>query len=653
MYERKPEGENISELPQRMALESMDVAEEKRQQLKQLFPEVFNEDKVDFEQLQRVLGESIDTGKERYGLTWPGKADCMKVIQEPSRATLKPCRDESVNFDNTENLFIEGDNLEVLKLLQKSYFGKVKMIYIDPPYNTGKEFIYPDNYQETIETYMAYAGLVDDKGKKFSTNATTEGRFHSKWLNMMYPRLYLAKNLLREDGVIFISIDDNEVENLQRMCDEIFGEENLLARCIWKNKTGGGARTKGWIGLHEYILCYAKNSNAIEDITVTYSEKTASMYNKKDEHYSVRGPYATWPLDTTSMADRPNLRFPILHKGKEIWPAKQWLWSRERVINAQKNNMLEFNEQSNGSYKVRFKGYLKDENGKIRRGKPLSVFDGPYTQEGSKNFQEFIDKDVFPFPKPTRLISSLLDVSTSESSSIENEIILDFFSGSATTAQAVMEQNQSSKSRRKFILVQLPELCDKDTAAYKKGFKRISDIGKERIRRASVKIAKEANKADHLDLGFRVYKLNKSHFSQWQSEVEPGNVEQLQANLELHSNHISEEVDQEALLYELLLKSGYKLTESIIKKEFAGQTAFSIANDALLICLEDHFRLETLEAILLKDPSRIIVKDSAFNGNDQLKVNAVQTVEAHNRKNNRSTTKKDSDSEYQTVFLVV
>ncbi|MCW7556026.1 site-specific DNA-methyltransferase [Endozoicomonas gorgoniicola] len=259
MLERNPNINDEMEMPPRMALESMDIAEEKRQQLKQLFPEVFNEDKVDFEQLQRVLGESIDTGRERYGLTWPGKADCMKVIQEPSRATLKPCREESVNFDNTENLFIEGDNLEVLKLLQKSYFGKVKMIYIDPPYNTGKEFIYPDNYQETIETYMAYAGLVDDEGRKFSTNATTEGRFHSKWLNMMYPRLYLAKNLLREDGVIFISIDDNEVENLRRICNEIFGEENFISQLVWEKKKKGAFLSGAATNIKEYVLVCSKN----------------------------------------------------------------------------------------------------------------------------------------------------------------------------------------------------------------------------------------------------------------------------------------------------------------------------------------------------------------------------------------------------------
>ena len=261
MLDHNP-GINEDIMPSRMPLESMDVAEEKRQQLKQLFPEVFNEDKVDFEQLQRVLGESIDTGKERYGLTWPGKADCMKVIQEPSRATLKPCREESVNFDNTENLFIEGDNLEVLKLLQKSYFGKVKMIYIDPPYNTGKEFIYPDNYQETIETYMAYAGLVDDEGKKFSTNATTEGRFHSKWLNMMYPRLYMAKNLLREDGVILVSIDDAEFTRLREIMDSIFGEENFAGSIIWQ----GGRKndSKRLSVVHDYILVYAKNEGLLK-----------------------------------------------------------------------------------------------------------------------------------------------------------------------------------------------------------------------------------------------------------------------------------------------------------------------------------------------------------------------------------------------------
>ena len=334
MLERKPNINDDIEMPPRMALESMDVAEEKRQQLKHLlykeFPEVFNEDKVDFERLQRVLGESIDTGKERYGLTWPGKADCMKVIQEPSRATLKPCREESVNFDDTENLFIEGDNLEVLKLLQKSYFGKVKMIYIDPPYNTGKEFIYPDNYQETIETYMAYAGLVDDEGKKFSTNATTEGRFHSKWLNMMYPRLYLAKNLLREDGVIFVSIDENEVQNLTKICDEIFGEENHLGSFIWRRRQNADNRNQTNVSIdHEYVLLYARSQKA----TLQGVQIDTSKYKNPDN--DSRGDWAS--IDLSGLANRtqrPNLHYDIIDPDTGIAypPNPNRGWSKSKPV---------------------------------------------------------------------------------------------------------------------------------------------------------------------------------------------------------------------------------------------------------------------------------------------------------------------------------
>jgi len=328
----------MNDKPIKLTGASLDIAAENRAQLKQLFPAVFTEtrndkgeltESIDFEKLKAELGTFTDlfeSRRERYGMEWPGKKEAMHLIQT-------------------------------------SYYGKVKMIYIDPPYNTGKEFIYPYNYSESLETYLEYAGLIDGEGKRFSTNTANEGRFHTKWLNMMYPRLYLARNLLRDDGMIFISIDDCEVSNLRKMCDEIFGEENFFAEMVWKNKTGGGAKSKGWIGLHEYILCYAKNIDSIADVSIPYSEKTAAMYNKKDEHYPIRGPYATWPLDTTSMDDRPNLRFPIIYEGEKIWPLKQWLWSQDRVIDAQKNDMLEFNRQNDGSYKVRFKGYLKDEKG--------------------------------------------------------------------------------------------------------------------------------------------------------------------------------------------------------------------------------------------------------------------------------------------------
>ncbi len=394
---------------------SLDIAQDKINKLKQIFPEAFAESKIDFDRLKESLGESIETNGERYGLSWAGKSDCFRHIQESTTATLLPVKKESSDFDNTENIFIEGDNLQVLKVMQKSYYGKIKMIYIDPPFNTGSDsFIYPDRFSESQDEYLKRIGDKDIEGNLikdgfFRKNTKDTGHFHSNWLLMMYPRLFLARNLLRQDGVIFVSIDDNEVHNLKMVMNEVFGEDNYLAQITWKKKTGAGAKTRGFITLHEYVLCYFKNIDEATDIEIPYSEKTQSMYNKKDEYFDERGPYSTWPLDTTSMAERKNLRFPIIHKGIEIWPEKQWLWSEERVLEAQKKNMLIFNEQENGSYKVRFKGYLYDEDGSMRKGKPLSIFDGPYTQEGSKDFSLFFDKAVFPFPKPVDFIKQIIN----------------------------------------------------------------------------------------------------------------------------------------------------------------------------------------------------------------------------------------------------
>ena len=635
--------EEIEKLP----LTSMDLKEHQLLKLKELFPEVFTEGtKVDWEKLKLTLGEDVDVGKERFGMNWAGKADCYKTIQQPSIATLVPAREESVDFDTTENLFIEGDNLEVLKLLQKSYLGKIKIISIDPPYNTGNDFIYPDNYSENLDTYLKYTGQVDSEGKKFAANTETDGRFHSKWMNMMYPRLFLAKNLLREDGLIFINIDDNEIHNLRSICNEIFGEENLLQQIIWKNKTGGGAKTKGWIELHEYILCYAKNISNIIDVNIPYSEKTAAMYNKKDENFDVRGAYATWPLDTTSMGDRPNLKFPITHNGIEIWPEKQWLWSKERVLDAQKSNMLLFNKQSDGTYKVRFKGYIKDENGIMRRGKPLSILEGPYTQEGSKDFEQHLPKSLFPFPKPVNLLIDLFSIKTEDAPDIQNEIILDFFAGSGSTGEAILDSNQKNNLNKKFILVQLPELCDENSEAFKAGYRTIADISKERIRKVIQKIkderkekesqknktlfASEVNERNNIfDLGFKVFKLSPSNFKVWDSSLQK-EPEAIQTALEIHTEHISQEATQEAILFELLLKSGFPLTTPIEQLTIEGKNVFSIAEGLLLICLEDELTHELLKGIAELKPSRVICLDKSFKGDnaDALKTNAVQIMKS-------------------------
>ncbi len=622
---------------------TLDIAEQRRRELKQLFPSAFTETynaqgelvhAVDYERLKAELGafsEFYEGKKERYGMDWPGKRHCLKLIQTPSRATLKPCREESVDFDTTKNLFIEGDNLEVLKLLQKSYYGKVKMIYIDPPYNTGNEFIYPDNYAESLDTYLAYAGLKDDEGKKFSTNTANEGRFHSKWLNMMYPRLYLARNLLREDGVIFISIDDNEVENLRRMCDEIFGEENFVSQLCWKKSYGGGSKTRWVVGLHEYILVYSKNKESIERIELPPRQDVMKYYKYQDDKYELRGPYRRQPLATNSMDDRENLKFPITYKGEEIWPEKQWQWSKDRVESAIKNDEIVFTKRGD-KWTVDYKQYLKNEAGEIRGAKPFSVLDGPYTQVGTSEIEEYFGNGkIFNFPKPTSLIQSLIDYCGS------GGIVIDFFAGSSATAEACFKKNFINRTTFNFLVVQLPELCDSNSEAYQSGYKTIADLSKERIRRAGAKIRSELDGQldlegnQDIDLGFKVLKLDQSNIKQWQAPAKEIDDTQLKEQLALQVEHIDAAATQEDILYELLIKAGIMPTERIETIDLANYKVFSIADGELLICLEENITRELINAVLARKPTRFICLDRAFHGNDQLKANAVASFAAHNQ----------------------
>ena len=623
---------------------TLDIAADNRARLKELFPSVFTEtvsdggelvESVDFAKLQAELGtftEVFENRRERYGMDWPGKKDALRLIQTPSQATLKPCREESVNFDATEHLFIEGDNLEVLKLLQKSYYGKIKMIYIDPPYNTGKEFIYPDNYTEDLQTYLEYAGLADSSGKKFSTNTANEGRFHTKWLNMMYPRLYLARNLLRDDGVIFISIDDNEVTNLRKLCDEVFGEENFLVSMIWKKKYGGGAKTNYYVGLHEYVLCYTKKLSSIENIEIPYDENIIAKYYKyRDDRLELRGPYRLQPLATNSNDERPNLRYPINYNGEEIWPEKQWQWSRERTELAQSKDELVISENK-GKKSVNFKQYLRDESGEMRANKPFSIIDGIYTQHGTNEVLEiFGDGQIFSFPKPSSLIKEI-----SQPFLKSGDIILDFFAGSATTAHAVLDLNKQDGGNRKFILVQLPEPCGEDSEAFKAGYRTIADIGKERIRRVIQKLnAEQEGKLDlegdaEQDRGFRVLKLDQSNFKPWRPIDASASVAEIEQQLFAHVDHLEADATPEDLLFEILLKAGFVPTAKAEQRLLADIPVFSVAEGALLICLAEGVSKELIDAVVEENPQQFICLDAAFGGNDQLKSNAVQTFKAHN-----------------------
>lgn len=432
-------------------IESLSLNLEKNNidKIKELFPEAVEEGKINFDMLRAMLGDEVDDSKEKYQFTWNGKSKAIKLAQTPSSATLRPCKDKSKNWDTTENIYIEGDNLEVLKQLQKTYYGKIKMIYIDPPYNTGNDFVYNDSFSNSLDNYK------EQTNQSSSSNPESNGRFHTDWLNMMYPRLILAKNLLSNDGLIFISIGQGEQVNLEKICNEIFGESNHITTFVWKNKYGPGAFTKGVASLHEYVLCYGKKFP--DNIETDLSEDEAKKYKLMDDKFSSRGGYITQPLATKSKGDRPNLVYPLVHNGIEIWPDKQWIWEKKRLYKAYENDELVINE-NNGKYSVRFKQYLKDENGVMRKGKPLSLLTMCFNQDGTKEVQKELGNGIFDFPKPTALIKYLISLIIN--SETDNDYyVLDFFSGSGSTADAIMQLNNKDNGKRKFIMVQIPENC--------------------------------------------------------------------------------------------------------------------------------------------------------------------------------------------------
>ncbi len=672
--------------PEKMPLVSMDVAAEKLERLKSLFPEAFKEGNVDFDQLKRSLGEWVDAGKERFGLNWPGKADCMKIIQQPSVATLRPLRDESIAFDTTGNIYIEGDNLEVLKLLQKSYFGKVKMIYIDPPYNTGKEFIYPDKYQEGLNTYLAYTGQIDDEGKKFSTNSDTSGRYHSNWLTMMYPRLYLARNLLDETGYICISIGEDEVANLRELGNEVFGEENFI-NCVSvfsKVSAGasGGGEDKRLKKNVEYILIFAKNLESMNDVSHMYS--TRPLISVIEE---MRNAGESWKY-TSILIDKGKRTFFKEIKdgdGNPIQIFKCAGVKRSTIKQVMKNEGL----SEKAAYDKYFESIFSDTNaqtsirtrvmdavGNLADEEMLEVEYTPRTgkDKGKKVVHGYVSNTVrrviwlsdvsergngeilkrdkvgtlwddfdynnlgkeggVPFPngkKPIKLIQRCLQISKET-----DGIVLDFFGGSASTGHAVLQQNIEDNGSRKFILVQLPENIDPSDDSQEavlefckenKVKPVISALGRERLSRV-IKGLESApdllsNKKFIDGLGFRSYALSSSNFKVWD-----GSPDGVEMQLALHVDHIAPKSSQEDILYELLMKAGFPLTTRVEKVKLAGKQIFSIEEGALLICLENEITDELIDALVDANPVQVICLDAAFKGNDQLKTNAVQTFKS-------------------------
>jgi len=628
----------MTDQPERLDLRSHDIAAEKVAELLSLFPEIRTEGgKLDFERLRLVLGEAVDVGKERYGLTWPGKADCFKTIQAPSFGTLRPCPEESVNFDTTENLIVEGDNLEVLKLLQKSYLGKVKLIYIDPPYNTGNDFIYPDNFSESLQTYLEYTGQVDADGRKFGTNTDADGRFHSKWLNMMYPRLYLARSLLREDGVIFVSIDDNEVDSLKALLKEIFGEENFIAQIVVQTNPRGRTLDRFLAKTFEYVIVFARDSG-IESISqVPKDAEALAEYSETDEFGRYRELELRNRNPVFNRSNRPNLWFPIyvdpatghvsLKRSEtfvqEALPRNSegvdgcWTWSRKKV--EEDISLLIGRQVSSGAWRIFRKDYLPSD-GATTKEKSLWLDKGMNHENGKEELGRLFGVTPFDFPKSSAFIQKVARLATSADT---GDIILDFFAGAGTTAHAVLNLNKQDGGNRKFILVQLPEPTGRTD------YPTIAEITKERVRRVIQKLNDEdAGKLDldgrsKQDRGFRVFKLAESNFKPWNAEA-PRDAASLARQLELHVDHIRDGRTAVDLLYEILLKSGFPLTTPVAALTLAGKTVHSLADGALFICLERALTLEVIRAMAEKKPERVVCLDEGFAGNDQLKANAVQ-----------------------------
>lgn len=587
-----------------------DLNRERLEQLKALMPDLFtNDGRLDPEELKRLVAPESVSDSEKFEFRWFGKAAAKRRAFTPTTGTLQYDAARSVNPGAADgNMIIEGENLEVLKCLLSAYREKIKCIYIDPPYNTGKDFVYSDNYTEERRAYWEQTGATEE-GVKVDTNPETSGRFHSNWLNMLYPRLLAARQLLREDGVIFISIDDNEVHNLRKLMDEVFGQDNFIENFIWKKSYGGGAKEKHAVTQHEYILLYALDINNVDDFWLPSDPEAEEKYYKFQDN---RGPYRIKPLEATkSMDERANLVFPVpAPNGGEIWPKRQWWWSKDRVMKALSEDMLVFVE-NNGETRVSYKQYLYNEDGTKRGRKPFSILDGFYTQTATANLRGLFDDNVvLQFPKPVDLLKELIGVGTSP----DNDIILDFFAGSGTTGQAVMELNREDGGNRKFILVQLPELTDAKSEAFKAGYRRISEITIERSKRVIARIEQEQAKAEsgQQDMftgerkpckpGFKVYRMVKSHFPR--VEFQPDPDQSAAENLAAFKRYIAEKESQLYSLFnepdifdEVMLKNGFMLHYSRTPQaEFTANTVYFVSDGRkeALVCLDTLLKDETI-----------------------------------------------------------
>jgi len=610
----------------KLKMKTKNIAQENIEKIGKLFPNVITEIKdekgnitsaIDFEQLKQELSDVIVEGiKERYQITWPGKKEALILANAPTNKTLRPVEEDSLNWETTQNLFIEGDNLEVLKLLQESYLNKIKFIYIDPPYNTGKDFIYRDNFTLDKTKYAKKSGQVDQEGNRLFQITEYHGRYHSDWLTMIYPRLKLARNLLSEDGVILISIDDNEVHNLRRICDEIFGERNFVANFIWRKSKGSGNDSKYLMVETEYILLYAKNIENLQFKNQVIDVDNGN-YKYKDEYYEERGGYNLEKLDRGSKGYVESLDFGIkAPDGTLVFPNNRkekyndgwrWMWSKSKVEWGIKNGYIVVKKGRDNQWNVYCKNYAKvdNEGNPIVRTKlyrnHIGFEERILNIQANHEMKGLFGNAYFSYPKPTTLLKYLINMFY-----LENEIILDFFAGSATTAHAVMQLNAEDGGKRKYIMVQLPEPCDENSEAYKAGFKTIAEIAKERIRRAGKKI-KEETGAD-IDYGFRVYKVDSSNMKDVYYTPD-----KLTQNLldELESN-IKEDRTSLDLLTQVMLEAGLELSLPIETKEICGKEVHFVAGNSLAACFDENVDEELIKEIAKTKPLKAVFRDSSF-----------------------------------------
>ena len=615
----------------KLDMESKDIVNENIQKISELFPNVIVESDtgktIDFDLLKQELNRDIVEGvKEKYQLTWPGKKEAIVNANTPSKNTLRPVKEKSVNFDNTQNIYIEGDNLEVLKILQESYLNKIKCIYIDPPYNTGNDFIYNDKFKKDIDKELLESGQVDEEGNRMVTNNQSNGRFHSDWLSMMYPRLKLARNLLTDDGVIFISIDDNEVDNLKKISNEIFGENNFIGNVVRVAKTTS-FRGNFFSPSKDYLICYGKNISCLKQFTVQVNndnqfKKIEVIGERKGEYYRDDIAFYLSTLET-----RPNQRYyiecpdgelvlppgttrpinssdgekvlPNVGDGVWRWEHSNYFLKKDLLVFKRSNRSPLLNQDGNqAKWNIYTKSYLKD---KIEKGNiPRDLFENFLNRNGSEELSKL--NIPFSFPKPSKLVKYLLSIVNID----KNSIILDFFSGSATTAHAVMQLNSEDNGNRKYIMVQLPEKCEENSEAYKNGYKTICDIGEERIKKAGAKIKEETN-AD-IDYGFRVYKVDSTNMKDvyyMPNELEQGNLSEFESN-------IKEDRTTDDLLTQVILDLGLSLDLKIEEKMIGKNKVYYVAGNSLVACFDDKIDIDIVDKICKCEPYKVVFKDSAF-----------------------------------------